>query len=134
MAKFLLSFLNRLESCHPRLHHFLHCKTRNLSPRVHSWGILAEHLLAECIHDSVGQRTEQVKTGQVNPDRPLVGPSVDTFADVSWDLSWAILEWLKTGKSTLVGALVGALVGTLVGPLAGQIALSYRNNLPIGCT
>ena len=26
-----------------------------------------------------GQRTEQVKTGQVNPDRPLVGPSVDTF-------------------------------------------------------
>ena len=25
------------------------------------------------------QRTEQVKTGQVNPDRPLVGPSVDTF-------------------------------------------------------
>ena len=27
----------------------------------------------------VGQRTEQVKTGQVNPDRPLVGPSVDTF-------------------------------------------------------
>ena len=28
---------------------------------------------------SDGQRTEQVKTGQVNPDRPLVGPSVDTF-------------------------------------------------------
>ena len=28
---------------------------------------------------SAGQRTEQVKTGQVNPDRPLVGPSVDTF-------------------------------------------------------
>ena len=26
-----------------------------------------------------GQRTEQVKTGQVNPDRPLVGPSVDAF-------------------------------------------------------
>ena len=26
-----------------------------------------------------GERTEQVKTGQVNPDRPLVGPSVDTF-------------------------------------------------------
>ena len=26
-----------------------------------------------------GQRTEQVKTGQVNPDHPLVGPSVDTF-------------------------------------------------------
>ena len=26
-----------------------------------------------------GQRTEQVKTGQVNPDRPLVGPSVGTF-------------------------------------------------------
>ena len=26
-----------------------------------------------------GQRTEQVKTGQLNPDRPLVGPSVDTF-------------------------------------------------------
>ena len=26
------------------------------------------------------RRTEQVKTGQVNPDRPLVGPSVNTFA------------------------------------------------------
>ena len=26
-----------------------------------------------------GQRTEQVKTEQENPDRPLVGPSVDTF-------------------------------------------------------
>ena len=24
-------------------------------------------------------QTEQVKTGQVNPDRPLVGPCVDTF-------------------------------------------------------
>ena len=31
------------------------------------------------IRSIYGQRTEQVKTGQVNPDRPLVGPSVDTF-------------------------------------------------------
>ena len=34
--------------------------------------------------------TEQVKTGQMNPNRPLVGPSVDTF----------------------VGCFVGAFVGT----------------------
>ena len=27
----------------------------------------------------IGRQTEQVKTGQVNPDRPLVGPSVNTF-------------------------------------------------------
>ena len=33
--------------------------------------------------DQNGQRTEQVKTGQVNPDRPLVGPSVDTFVGES---------------------------------------------------
>ena len=25
----------------------------------------------------IGQKTEQVRTGQVNPDRPLVGSSVD---------------------------------------------------------
>ena len=37
-----------------------------------------------------GQRTEQVKTRQVNPDRPLVGPSVNTF----------------------VGRFVGAFVGS----------------------
>ena len=50
-----------------------------------------------------GERTEQVKTGQVNPDRPLVGPSVDAFVGVcgesskggkqgnqpSWVFSWA---------------------------------------------
>ena len=58
-----------------------------------------------------GQRTEQVKTGQVNPDRPLVGLPWTS----SWDVSWGVLEGLKTGKSALVGALVAGLVGPLVG-------------------
>ena len=58
-----------------------------------------------------GQRTEQVKTGQVNPDRPLVGLPWTS----SWDVLWGVLEGLKTGKSALVGALVAGLVGPLVG-------------------
>ena len=47
----------------------------------------------------------------MNPDRPLVGPSVDTFVGCFVE----VLERLKTGKSALVGALVGAFVDPLVG-------------------
>ena len=59
-----------------------------------------------------GQRTEQVKTGQVNPDRPLVGPSVDTFVGGFMGRPWRA----ENRESALVGALVGPLVGGLVGP------------------
>ena len=58
------------------------------------------NLLSKHLGAYIGQRTEQVKTGQLNPDRPLVGPSVDTFVgsprraekqgnQPSWVLSWA---------------------------------------------
>ena len=39
---------------------------------------LGQLLFLNCILCN-GQRTEQVKTRQVNPDRPLMGPSVNTF-------------------------------------------------------
>ena len=59
---------------------FLHLSSYRSIPPSHPnlshqlWVILLESTSV-----FVGQRTEQVKTGQVNPDRPLVGPSVDTF-------------------------------------------------------
>ena len=61
-----------------------------------------------------------MKTGQVNPDRPLVGPSVDTFVGCFVGSP----RRAENRKSALVGALVDALVGPLVGPLVGQISLS----------
>ena len=69
----------------------------------------------------VPQRTEEVKTGQVNPDRPLVGPSVDTFVGCVVGAFVGSPRGAEIGKSTLVGALVGALVGGLVGPLVGPL-------------
>ena len=68
-----------------------------------------------------GQRTEQVKTGQVNPDRPFVGPSVGTFVGCFVGAFVGSPPRAEIGKSTLVGALVGALVGGLVGPLVDPL-------------
>ena len=78
--------------------------------------------------DLGGRRTEQVKTGQVNPDRPLVGPSVNTFVGrFVGAFVGSPRRALKTGKSSLVGPVVGALerdlVDALMGPLVGPLVV-----------
>ena len=91
-----------------------------------------------------------MKTGQVNPDRPLVGPSVDTFVGCfvgafvgsprikgwkqgnqpSWVLSWA-LSW---GHSwTLMGPLVGQaslLPALRVAPIMGELGARQLSGPP----
>ena len=71
-----------------------------------------------------GQRTEQVKTGQVNSDRPLVGPSVDTFVGCFVGAFVGSPRRAENREINPRGWLVWALVGALVGGLVGQISLS----------
>ena len=52
--------------------------------------------------DFAARIAEQVKTGQVNPDRPLVGPSVNTFVGAFVKSSRRAFS-TKTGKPSLVG-------------------------------
>ena len=48
-------------------------------------------------------RKKQVKTGQVNPDCPLVGPSVDTFVGCFVRAFVGSPGKAEIGKSALVG-------------------------------
>ena len=66
-----------------------------------------------------GQRTEQVKTGQVNPDRPLVGPSVDTFMGCFVGSLWRAENREISPRGCSRGSSRGRTRGATRGPTRG---------------
>ena len=72
-----------------------------------------------------------MKTGQVNPDRPLVGPSVDTFVGCFV----GVPEGPKTGKSAPRGCSRGGSRGATRGPTRGPTRVPTRgSNFAFACS